>query len=140
MKELEQLLQTLEAHKRIQILQQSDDHDHDDARFSTSIFSNFFSFPQYSDFQPNSSRESSSMAPKKPSAPFADIEVTMAESNANIKILSKRHPKQLFKMVTGFHSLGLHVLHLNVATFDNQVLYTFSVKVSLLCNIILFFF
>lgn len=128
MKELEQLLQTLEAHKRIK-LQKSD---HDAAGFSTSIFSDFFTFPQYStcsSFRNNINSRTESMAAKKRSA-VADIEVTKAEGHANIKILSRRYPKQLFKMVTGFHSLGLHVLHLNVTTFDHEVLYTFSVKVS----------
>lgn len=70
------------------------------------------------------------MVAKKLSA-IAEVEVTMAETHANLKILSKsRYPKQLFKMVTEVLSLGLNILHLNVTTFDHAVLYSFSVKVS----------
>jgi hypothetical protein len=69
------------------------------------------------------------LAEKQPIA-IADVEVTMTERHANLKILSRRHPKQLLKMVTGLHSLGLYTLHLNVTTVGQMVLYSFSVKVS----------
>lgn len=59
----------------------------------------------------------------------ADIEVTMVDSHANLKILSKKRPRQLLKMVAGFQSLRLSVLHLNVTTVDEMVLYSVSVKV-----------
>lgn len=67
-------------------------------------------------------------------AAVADIEVNMVESHANLKILSKKvHPRQLWKMVSGFQILRLTVLHLNVtcSTVDQMVLYSFSVKVSI---------
>lgn len=116
-KELEQYLQSLEAYKRIK--QQPDNN------LSSDLFSSFFTFPQYSTY---SSESSESMTDKR-SAAIADIEVTMVESHANIKVLSRKHPKQLLKMVAGLHSLHLIVLHLNVTTVENLVLYSFSVKV-----------
>ncbi|XXG70746.1 hypothetical protein AAC387_Pa07g0156 [Persea americana] len=64
---------------------------------------------------------------------IADIEVTMVESHANLKVLSRRRPKQLLKMVAGFQSLHLTILHLNVTTIDDMVLYTFSTKVEENC-------
>jgi len=59
----------------------------------------------------------------------ADIEVTMVESHANLKVLLKRQPKQLLKMVAGLQNLRFTVLHLNVTTVDQMVLYSFSLKV-----------
>ncbi|XP_034891363.1 transcription factor bHLH94 isoform X3 [Populus alba] len=65
----------------------------------------------------------------------SDVEVTMTERHANLKILSRRHPKQLSKMVTGLHSLGLYTLHLNVTTVGQMVFYSFSVKVEDECRL-----
>lgn len=52
------------------------------------------------------------------------------EAHANVKIfMKKRSPKQLVKMVAGFESIGLNILHLTVTTIDHSVLYSFTVKV-----------
>ncbi|KAG1342313.1 transcription factor bHLH96 [Cocos nucifera] len=129
-KELEQLLQSLEAQKRFK--QRSD----------TAPFADFFTFPQYSS---SSSRSTNStvtaaaaaattnttirevMEENRPA--LADIEVTMVESHANLKVLSMRRPKQLLKLVVGLQNLQLTTLHLNVTTMDQMVLYSFSLKV-----------
>ncbi|XP_073157673.1 transcription factor bHLH94-like [Henckelia pumila] len=82
------------------------------------IFSQFFMLPQYST--------------RNNINGVADIEVTMAESHANVKISIsdyRRRPKQLAKMVAAFHSIRLTILHLNVTTVHPSVLYSFSVKV-----------
>ncbi|XP_059457665.1 transcription factor bHLH94-like [Corylus avellana] len=106
-KELEQLLQCMEAQKRSK-------QPPADGSLSSSVLSGFFSFPQYS---------------AEKNSGIADIEVTMVERHANIKVLSRKHPKQLLEMVARLHSLHLFVLHLNVTTVDNMVLYSFCVKV-----------
>ncbi|KAJ6757233.1 MAX DIMERIZATION MAD [Salix koriyanagi] len=72
---------------------------------------------------------------KSQSAAIADIEVTMVESHANLKIRSKRRPKQLLKVVSALHSMRLTVLHLNVSTADQIVLYCLSVKVEDDCKL-----
>ncbi|KAL8475158.1 hypothetical protein ACS0TY_031545 [Phlomoides rotata] len=122
-KELEQLLQSLEAHKLSDGEKGADDSD---------VFSDFFSFPQYS------MRPSTETPAVERRSSVAEIEVTMVESHANIKILSKRRPKQLLKMVAGLQSIRLNILHLNVTTLglDLSVLYTFSVKVEEECQLI----
>jgi myogenic factor 6 len=61
---------------------------------------------------------------------LGDIEVTMVESHANLKILSKKRPGQLLKLMVGLQNLRLSILHLNVTTVDQMVLYSVSVKVS----------
>ena len=110
---------------------------------SSSLFSDFFSFPQYSTgctgTHPSCAATLGESTAEKRSSSVADVEVTMVESHANLKILSKRHPKQLLKMVSGLHSLGLFVLHLNVTSVENMVLCSFSVKVIQLIIIISFF-
>lgn len=113
-KELEQLLQCLEAQKQT----------------NQPLFGNFFTSPQYSTCPgpPSNSQAATDMSRENRSA-VADIEVTMVESHANVKVLSRRNPKQLLKMVNGFQSICLTILHLNIATVDHMVLYTFSVKV-----------
>ncbi|XP_058087567.1 transcription factor bHLH94-like [Magnolia sinica] len=123
-KELEQLLQSLEAQKRI--TQRSD------ANF-TSPFADFFTFPQYSSCSNNCNSTNETVAENR--SAIADIEVTMVESHANLKVLSKRRPKQLLKIVAGLQNLHLTILHLNVTTIDQMVLYSLSVKVEDNCGL-----
>ncbi|KAF5464102.1 hypothetical protein F2P56_014209 [Juglans regia] len=117
-KELEQLLQSLQAQKRIKQRPESSTN-------LSPLFSDFFTFPQYSTCCTESSE---SLMGEKRSA-IADIEVTMVERHANIKVLSRKYPKQLLKMVSQLQSMHLVVLHLNVTTVENMVLSSFSVKV-----------
>ena len=65
----------------------------------------------------------------KSKAAVADIEVTLIETHANLRILSHKSPRLLSKMVTGFQTLYLTILHLNVTTVDPLVLYSISAKV-----------
>ncbi|XP_012840775.1 PREDICTED: transcription factor bHLH96-like [Erythranthe guttata] len=118
-KELEQLLQFLEAHKSAT----NQHHQNGD------VFANVFTFPQFST-RPCGIDSPAAAAVERRSR-IADVEVTMVESHANIKILSKRRPRQLLKMVAGFQSIFLNILHLNITTVDQSVLYSFSVKVCL---------
>lgn len=145
MKELEQQLQFLG------ILNRSS------SSSSSSPFSEFFTFPQYSS---TGCEKSSTMAEqamitstneydhhvtnmssssscnddddddqRNRSYAAADIEVTMVENHANLKVRSKTRPKQLVKLVTGLLNLSLTVLHLNLTTVDQLVLYSLSLKV-----------
>lgn len=127
-KELEQVQQSLETQKRKQ---------NPNYNGSSPPFADFFTFPQYTT-RSTRCRDSGagieSMMPEKQTG-VADIEVTMVETHANLKILSERRPKQLLKMVAGFHSLRLSILHLNVTTDDQMVLYSISVKIEEDCQL-----
>ncbi|KAL1225813.1 Transcription factor bHLH94 [Cardamine amara subsp. amara] len=116
-KELEHILQSMEP-KRTTI------HEAEGADTSTSSlmgpYSDFFTFPQYS--KTKSSVTESSSSP-------AEIEVTVSESHANIKIMTKKKPRQLLKLVTSIQSLRLTLLHLSVTTLDNSILYSISIKI-----------
>lgn len=149
-KEIEQHLQTLEAQKRRNSQQENENG------MSPPLFTDFFTFPQYStrssstafrshcvnspvttstttsDHQPQPSRAATDQS----RSALADIEVTMAESHANLKILSKRRPRQLLKLVAGLQLLWLTILHLNVTTtHDQKVLYSISVKLEEGCQL-----
>ncbi|KAJ0975948.1 hypothetical protein J5N97_017913 [Dioscorea zingiberensis] len=96
-KELEQLLQSLEAHKRMKqgLNACSSSHGSDEVVEMMKI---------------------------------ADIEVKMVESHASLKVLLKKRPKQLLKIVSGLQGLKLTTFHLNITTVDQMVLYSFSLK------------
>jgi hypothetical protein len=60
----------------------------------------------------------------------ADIEVTIVESHASLKVLSRRRPRQLLRMVAGLQGHRLAVLHLNATTTaGHMALYSLSLKV-----------
>lgn len=113
---------------------------------SSSFPHHFFAFPSSSPSSSSSSSSSSSLDDSSSAAvmtsnnsnnnpntliqsSIGDIEVSMVDSHANLKITCKKLPKQLLKIVSGLHSLHLTVLHLNVSTTHQFVLYSFSLKV-----------
>ncbi|MED6172162.1 hypothetical protein PIB30_047562 [Stylosanthes scabra] len=111
-KVLEQKLQFLAAHHK----DIRDEEVHNIADGNGGMpFSEFFAFPQVTG--------------------NADIEVTMVESHANLKIRSKKKPKQLLKMVSNLQAMRLTILHLNVTTTNDIVLYSLSVKVEDDCKL-----
>ncbi|KAF4357985.1 hypothetical protein F8388_008493 [Cannabis sativa] len=62
-------------------------------------------------------------------AAIADIEVTLIETHASLRIFTRRSPRQLSNLIAGFQSLHLTVLHLNLTTLNPFVLYSLSLKV-----------
>lgn len=127
-KELEHLLQSLEARK-LQLLHQEVAQTNENTAISKLMqppFAQFFSYPQYTWSQTPNKYTS------KTKAAIADIEVTLIETHANLRILTRRSSHgQLTKLVAGFQTLCLTVLHLNVTTIDPLVFYSISAKV---CN------
>lgn len=115
-KELEQVLQSMEGEKR---RKQGEEN--------VGAFAEFFTFPQYTT-RGTQKQEQKEWA-------VADIEVTMVDSHANLKILSKKQPSHLMKIVLGLQSLRLTILHLNVTTLHHMVLYSISVKVEEGCEL-----
>ena len=124
-KELEHLLQSLEVQK-LRLLHQGVAQDNDDtaiSKFMRPPFSHYFVHPQCTWSQaPNKYTSQTKTA-------IADIEVTLIETHANLRILSRRSPKQLSKLVAGFQTLYLTILHLNVTTMESLILYSISTKV-----------
>ena len=139
-KELEQLLQSLEARRR----QRSAQHPGTGVGGDVAApFAGFFTFPQYSmrtaaaapEHTPadatthrDGAAEAEDASGSKPSA-VADVEATMVESHANLRVLSRRRPRQLLRLVVGLQGHRLTVLHLNMSSAGQMVLYSFSLKV-----------
>ncbi|KAG6483495.1 hypothetical protein ZIOFF_060143 [Zingiber officinale] len=127
-KELEKLVQTLEARKRIK------------QRADPAPFAELFTFSRYSSSSSQRAKlaadEITSETKKAENmAPATDIEVSMVDSHCNLKVLSPRRPKLLLKLVVGLQNLHLSTLHLNVTTIDDIVFYSFSLKVEEECQL-----
>lgn len=60
---------------------------------------------------------------------LADVEVRLLGFDAMIKILCRRRPGQLIKMIAALEDLQLNILHTNITTIEQTVLYSFNVKV-----------
>lgn len=134
MKELEHLLTSLEA-KKLQILQQEVEEDTENQinnedsvrRKLFSVSAPFATVLMHSDYH-NCSQYSTKYTSKS-KASSADIEVTLIETHANLRILSTRTHRQLLKLIAGLQALRLTILHLNVTDFHPLVLYSISLKV-----------
>ncbi|KAJ1281143.1 hypothetical protein BS78_04G285700 [Paspalum vaginatum] len=141
-KELEQLLQSLEAQKRRAGCAESETEP------PAAPFAGFFTFPQYSTGATGAAGSSDSAGGSGGDQSgggggcagarrgVADIEVAVAESHANVKVLAPRRPRQLLRMVVALQCLGLTVLHLNVTTTaDHLAFYSFSLKMEDECRL-----
>uniref|UniRef100_J3M0W3 BHLH domain-containing protein n=2 Tax=Oryza brachyantha TaxID=4533 RepID=J3M0W3_ORYBR len=154
-KELEQLLQSLEAQKRTLLMQQppppppppppqkqQQQEVKPDATTTAATsavdqeaaadgppFARFFTYPQYVwCHQPPRDGGAENRAG------VADIEVSLVETHASLRVMAPRRPGQLLKMVAGLQALRLTVLHLNVTSLGSLALYSISVKVEEGCG------
>lgn len=137
-KELEHHLQSLEAQRFLLLQQNSGANDTTTTKFfppTPTPFAQFFAYPQYT-----CSAQLPNKCTSKSKAAIADIEVTLIETHANVRILSRRRVRQLSKMVTGLQTLYLTILHLNVTTLDPLVLYSISAKVRRILDVWLYSF
>ncbi|WOL01420.1 transcription factor FAMA [Canna indica] len=120
-RELEQLLQCLESQKRRRLF--------DNCETSRSAMElpslNPFGHPFPDSDQVNLREE---MAENK--SCLADVEVRLLGFDAMIKILSRRRPGQLLKTIAALEDLQFTILHSNITTVEQTVLYSFNVKIA----------
>ncbi|OEL18363.1 Transcription factor FAMA [Dichanthelium oligosanthes] len=57
---------------------------------------------------------------------LADIEVRALGADAMIKILSRRRPGQLIKTIAALEDMQMSILHTNITTIEQTVLYSFN--------------
>ena len=69
---------------------------------------------------------------------LADVEVKLLGFDAMIKILSRRGAGQLVKTIAALEDLQLNILHTNITTIEQTVLYSFNVKVYNLFLLLIF--
>ncbi|XP_062179531.1 transcription factor MUTE-like [Phragmites australis] len=65
----------------------------------------------------------------------ADVEAKISGSNVLLRTLSRRIPGQAVRMITVLETLHLEVLHLNISTMEDTVLYSFVLKIGLECQL-----
>lgn len=126
-KELEHILQSLEAQKFLQLQESGEALD----PVESTPFAQFFTFPQCISSQTPNKHYTCS----KTNGAIADIEVTLIETHANIRVLLRRRLRQLSKLIGGFQAVYMTILHLNVTTLEPMVLYSISTKVCM-CTVI----
>ncbi|CAO2819625.1 unnamed protein product [Amaranthus hypochondriacus] len=134
-KELEHLVHSLEIQK-LNFLQKTGMNSEQGETAPSTTHSSTLLTPSFTEF-PSDSEQTFSLVGNKCTlkAPVADVEVTLIETHANLRILTKKNPRQLSKLVSGFHTLRLTVLHLNVTSLDPLVQYSISVKVEEGCQL-----
>ena len=97
-------------------------------------FAQFFTYPQYvwchSPRDPASSSAAAAAEDGGGRPGVADIEVTLVETHASLRVMTPRRPGQLLGLVAGLQALRLGVLHLSVTALESLVLYSISVKVT----------
>ncbi|CAI0556673.1 unnamed protein product [Linum tenue] len=124
-KELEHSLNTLQAQK-LQLTTTT-------TTTTTEIATPFASSYNEEAMNSNGSTSSGSSGYNNSNGNIADVEVTLVESHANLRILWRKEmkaaPLQLSKLVCGLHALGLGVLHFSLATVHPFALYSVSAKV-----------
>lgn len=55
---------------------------------------------------------------------------SMLGADAVVKVLSRRRPEQLIKTIAVLEEMHLSILHTNITTIDQTVLYSFNVKIA----------
>lgn len=127
MKELEQLLQSLEAQKRMKEIE---------AGSTIGISSNqYFTSPPQSDNLAEKGGKCEEKRTVKKKSEAAEIEVTAVQNHVNLKIKCQRSLGQLARAIVALEELSLTVLHLNISSSQATILYSFNLKVILLCSL-----
>ncbi|XP_031267549.1 transcription factor FAMA isoform X1 [Pistacia vera] len=136
-RELEQLLQCLESQKRRRLLGEAPGGRQmgDSSSIAVqqqqqqSLFPPPLPFPndqiKMMDFETGLQEESA-----ENKSCLADVEVKLLGFDAMIKILSRRRPGQLIKTIAALEDLQFNILHTNITTIEQTVLYSFNVKVA----------
>ncbi|XP_019429367.1 PREDICTED: transcription factor FAMA-like isoform X2 [Lupinus angustifolius] len=131
-RELEQLLQCLESQKRRRILGEAQSRQVGDPYLETQQ-------PIQPPFCPTLPNDQMKLVELETGireetvenkSCLADVEVKLLGFDAIIKILSRRRPGQLIKTIAALEDLQLIILHTNITTIDQTVLYSFNVKVA----------
>ncbi|GAB4861525.1 hypothetical protein Ancab_036715 [Ancistrocladus abbreviatus] len=143
-KELEQLLQSLQVEKRMRECDHQENGDVSASSSSCSSSSNFL----YNLFTPSfslskSHEEDGNCTAERKSEEFtaenrsaiADIGAVMIQNHVNLKIQCRRKEGQLVKAILAMEELRLTVLHLSITSLQSLVHYSFNLKVEDDCQL-----
>ncbi|KAI8022362.1 Transcription factor bHLH70 [Camellia lanceoleosa] len=146
LKELEQLLQSLQAQKRMKKSELSSDQERGgegggggDTASSTSSSSSSTTATEnctevgITTTTRSKGRSNEFTAEKKSAA--ADVRVTVIQKHVNLKVECPRIPGQLLKAIVALEGLKLTVLHLNITSFETSIHYSFNLKIEDDCEV-----
>ncbi|KAA8527554.1 hypothetical protein F0562_034731 [Nyssa sinensis] len=68
-------------------------------------------------------------------SPFADVEAKLSGSNVILTTISRRIPAQIVKIINVLEKLSFEILHLNITSMEDTVLYSFVIKIGLECQL-----
>nr|WIE96070.1 basic helix-loop-helix transcription factor [Loropetalum chinense var. rubrum] len=57
----------------------------------------------------------------------ADVEAKLSGSNVNLRVVSRQIPGQIVKIISVLEKLSFEVLHLNISSMEDTVLYSFLI-------------
>ncbi|KAF7800810.1 transcription factor bHLH57-like [Senna tora] len=122
-KELEQLLQSLEAEKRMRGKEEE-----------IGLSSSYDGRRWWCSEELEGKFGEEVKAEKK--SEVGDIEVTVIQRHVNLKVECKRRVGQLVKAIVGIEDLRLTILHLNITSSHSTVLYSFNLKIEEECKLV----
>ncbi|CAI9118590.1 OLC1v1020181C1 [Oldenlandia corymbosa var. corymbosa] len=68
-------------------------------------------------------------------SPVADVEAKISGSNVVLRTVSKRIQAQLSRIIGLLEKFSFEILHLNVSSMEDTVLYSFVIKIGLECQL-----
>ncbi|KAH6755560.1 basic helix-loop-helix DNA-binding superfamily protein [Perilla frutescens var. hirtella] len=68
-------------------------------------------------------------------SPIADVEAKISGSNVLLKTMSRRIPGQIVRIIGVLERLSFDILHLNISSMEDTVLYSFVIKIGLECQV-----
>ncbi|KAL5701723.1 hypothetical protein ACHQM5_027033 [Ranunculus cassubicifolius] len=68
-------------------------------------------------------------------SPVADVEAKISGANVLLKIISRRIPGQILKIIAALEKFSFEILHLNISSMADTVLYSFVVKIGIECQL-----
>ncbi|CAH8353293.1 unnamed protein product [Eruca vesicaria subsp. sativa] len=134
-KEMQQLVQVLESKKRRKTLNgHSFLHDHQTLE-SLANTTNATSRVPFSRIENVMTTSTFKEVGACCNSPHANVEAKISGSNVVLRVVSRRIEGQLVRIVSALEKLSFQVLHLNISSMEETVLYFFVVKIGLECHI-----
>ncbi|URE28836.1 Helix-loop-helix DNA-binding domain [Musa troglodytarum] len=131
-KELQQVLQSLEAKKQRKVYSEVLSPRPPGSPYMAKMQQNYVSptlAPSHESSSPFLSSISELAANSK--SPVADVEVKFSGPNVILKTASHRIPGQVLKIIAALEGLALEILHVSISTTDDTMLNSFTIKVML---------
>ncbi|KAL6123970.1 hypothetical protein ACLB2K_076486 [Fragaria x ananassa] len=149
-KELEQHLQSLEAQKRMRRAEgftttNVDPNNNNSMTSSSPSSSSAMTMPSNGMFmslsqcrigsteEGNTRGDDGVTAQNKSEA--AEVDVTVIQTHVNLKVQCQKRPGQLVRALVAFEDIRLTVLHLNITSSEDKVLYSFNLKIEEGCKL-----